>query len=65
MIAEGYKKKADSAGGCFDYLIRDYSEDWSRASRVADMAVHNLPVSDLPPQICPCWNTGVTGGSTV
>jgi hypothetical protein len=50
MIVEEYKKKSDSAGGCFDYLITDRSAEQSRASRVADMAVHNLPVMSRVPE---------------
>lgn len=50
MIVEEYKKKASSAGGCFDYLIIDRSADQSRASRVADIAVHNMPVMPRVPE---------------
>ena len=50
MIVEEYKKKAGSAGGCFDYLIIDRSAEQSRASRVADMVVHNLPVMSRVPK---------------
>lgn len=50
MIVEEYKKKAGSAGGGFDYLITDRSADQLRTSRIADMAVYNLPVMSRVPE---------------
>ncbi|MGB9179437.1 MAG: hypothetical protein WCB68_09335 [Pyrinomonadaceae bacterium] len=50
MIAEQHKKKAGSAGDCFDYLITDRLMEQARASRVADIAVYNLPVMPRVPE---------------